>query len=227
MKLIAILFLFSLPAFAEMDVPKITVHGKCDMKVIPDRGSISFTAENQSKDQQEAVKNTTAQIEQLKEYIKELKLGDLELKNSQYNVYPVREYEKDRIVDKGYRASLSLDVTTSEIKRIGEAMMKASKAGITNVGQLATFLSLEKSQHEYLKCLDVAAEDAKGKAQQLAKKLGFKLGDVIALNEVPETPRTPVPVGVMMKGISADSAPQIESGTQNYSTNIQVTFGIK
>lgn len=228
MKYIWILALVTTSVFADIDVPHIQVQGKCDMKVIPDRGSISFTSENQSKDQKEAVKKTTAQIEALKEAIKDLKLADIELKNSQYNVYPVREYEKDRVVEKGYRASLSLELTTSEISRIGEAMMKASKAGVVNVGQLTTFLSLEKSQKEYLKCLDVAAEDAKAKAQQLGKKLGFKVGDVIALNEVPETPRAPVPVGMMMKSMADESAaPQIETGTQNYSTNIQVTFSIK
>lgn len=215
-------------AFAAMDVPQIQVQGKCEMKVIPDRGTISFVSEHQSKDQKEAVKKTTAQIESLKESIMALKLADAELKNSQYNVYPVREYEKDKVVEKGFRASLSLDVTTSEIERIGEAMMKASKIGVTNVGQLTTFLSLEKSQAEYLKCLDVAADDAKKKAMALGKKLGFKVGDVISLNETPETSRPPMPMA-MMKTMDAESsaAPQIESGTQNFTTTIQVTFSIK
>src|SRR5690606_13755365 len=118
-----------------------------------------FTAENQSKNQKEAVKKTTEQIEKLKAQIKKLNLKDLMLKNSNYNVYPVREYEKERYVDKGYKAALNLEVTTSEISRIGETMIKASEAGIINVGNLTTFLSLEKSREEYLKCLDIAADD--------------------------------------------------------------------
>ncbi|WPU63447.1 SIMPL domain-containing protein [Peredibacter starrii] len=220
-----IVLLFSVAAFA--DDPEISVQGNCEIKVTPDRGAITFTAENQARDQKDAVKKTTEQINQLKEEIKKLNLADLELKNTNYNVFPVREYEKEKIVDKGIRATLSLEVTTSEIARIGEAMQSAAKVGVINVGSLTTFLSLEKSQKEYLKCLDIAADDAKGKAQQLAKKLGFKLGDVIKLNEVPQMPQ-PVPVmeRAMMK--SMDAAPaQIEPGTQQYSTNIQVTFKIK
>lgn len=218
-------FLFSMAAFA--GDPEISVQGNCEIKVTPDRGAITFTAENQARDQKDAVKKTTEQINQLKEEIKKLNLADLELKNTNYNVFPVREYEKEKIVDKGIRATLSLEVTTSEIARIGEAMQSAAKVGVINVGSLTTFLSLEKSQKEYLKCLDIAADDARGKAQQLAKKLGFKLGDVIKLNEVPQVPQ-PVPVmeRAMMK--SMDAAPaQIEPGTQQYSTNIQVTFKIK
>lgn len=210
--------------------PQISVQGNCEIKVVPDRGTITFSAENQSKNQQEAVKKTTDQINRLKDDIKKLNLENLELKSSSYNVYPVREYEKERYVDKGIRAALTLEVTTSEISRIGEAIGAASKVGIENIGSLTTFLSLEKSQKEYLSCLDIAAADAKGKANQLAKKLGFKVGEVINLNEVPNIPR-PIPAmeRTMMKTMSMDAgAPtQIEAGTQNYSTNIQITFRIK
>lgn len=229
MKFFILLTLLTFNTFAD-DVPQIQVQGNCEMKVIPDRGMISFTAENQAKDQKDAVKKTNEQINKLKDAIKELKLDDIELKNTNYSVYPVREWEKEKMVNKGFRASLTLEVVTSDIPRIGETMMKASAVGITNVGSLSTFLSLEKSQKEYLKCLDVAADDAKAKAQQLGKKLGFKIGNVISLNEVPQMNPVPQPEYATMKtmGAMGDSAPtRIEAGTQQYSTNIQVTFSIK
>jgi uncharacterized protein YggE len=226
MKIFIILALLSVEAFAKDETPYVQVQGKCEVNVIPDRGTITFTAENQSKNQEEAVKKTTAQINKLKEIIQELMLKDIELKNSLYSVTPIREYEKERYVDKGYRATLGLDVTTSDISRLGEAMMKASKVGIVNVGSLLTFLSLEKSQKEYLKCLDIAADDARQKANQLARKLNFKISEVIALNEVPNI-QAPMPnYGERMMKTSSAST-QIEAGTHKYSTNIQVTFSIK
>lgn len=229
MKFLVLALFISTSALA-LAVPQIAVQGNCEIKVIPDRGTITFSVENQSKDQKTAVGKTNDQINKLKEELKKLNLSDVEMKNTNYSVFPVREYEKEKYVDKGIRASLSLELTTSDIARMGEAMIAASKVGIQNVGALQTFLSQEKSQKEYLKCLDIAAEDARGKANQLAKKLGFKIGDVINLNEVPNIQR-PIPMerGMMMKsGMAMDSAPtQIEAGTQNYSTNIQVTFSIK
>jgi len=231
MRLVILFFLLINSAFAEK-IPHIQVQGNCEIKVIPDRGMISFSAENQSMDQKVAVKKTNDQINLLSEEIKKLKLKDLELKNSNYSVFPVREWEKNMVVNKGFRAALSLDVTTSEISRIGEAMVKSSTVGITNVGGLQTFLSLEKSQTEYLKCLDIAADDARKKALQLAKKLDFKIGDVIALNEVPNIQQPHYPERSMMKSLvgggGGDAAPvAIQAGTQQYSTNIQVTFKIK
>lgn len=210
---------------------KIEVQGSCDIKVIPDRGVITFTSEHQTKDQQEAVKKTHDQINKLKDEIKALKLADLELKTTNYSVNQVRDYEKDRYVDKGYRATLSLEVTTSNISEIGNATVKASKVGIKNVGSLSTFLSNEKTQEEYLKCLDIAAVDAKKKANQLASKLGFKIGDVIKLVESPNIQR-PYPDRPMLKTMAfaaADSsAPSdVEAGTIQFSTMIKVTFKIK
>ena len=97
---------------------------------------------------------------------------------------------------------------------------------------MCTFLSLEKSQAEYLKCLDIASNDARKKAEQLAKKLGFSVGDVqnVIESPMPQQQPTPYPERAMFaKGASMDSAPvvSVEAGTQNFSTTIQVTFNIK
>jgi uncharacterized protein YggE len=209
----------------------LKVQGNCTMKVIPDRGIVSFTAENQNKEQQEAVKKTSQQINLLKEKIQKLKLADLEVKTTNYSVYPVREYEKDHYVDKGTKVSMTLEVTTSEIQRLGEAMVEASKVGIQNVGSMVTFLSLEKSQAEYLKCLTIASNDARKKAEQLAKELDFKVGKVLNVVESPATSPSPGPYperAFMAKSAMMDAAPVVvEAGTQNFSTNILVTFDIK
>lgn len=222
------LLLISLSSFATDDY--IQVQGKCTTKVTPDRVMVTFTAENQSKDQKEAFKKTNQQIEGLKADIKKLNLEKLEIRNSSYNVYPVQEYLNNKVIDKGIRVSLALEVITSQIERIGEVMLSANKLGITNVGSLATFLSLEKTKEEYLKCLDVAADDAKAKAKQLSKKLNISVGNVVKVIEAPMVQSPPVVFQRdMMAGMakSAESAPQIEAGQQEFSTTIDVYFGIK
>lgn len=227
----ALLLFFLVSSAWARDPNQIQVQGNCQLKVTPDRGSVTFTAENQSKDQKEAVNKTNEQIEHLKKKIHTLDLPHLELQNTQYQVLPIREYEKDRYVDKGLRAILSLEVTTSDISRLGQVMAEASKLGVQNVGSLKTFLSLEKSKKEYLNCLDIAAEDARGKAQKLAHKLGFKIGDVMNLIETPTLPRGPVMTmdgggaGMLKSAMVAPTT--IEPGHMDFSTTLQVTFEIK
>lgn len=230
MKFFLLLILAPLYAFADSN--GLQVQGTCNIKVTPDMGSVSFTAENQLKSQEEAVKKTTLQINKLKESLLALKLEKQELKTTSYEVSPVKEWEKDKQVDKGFRASMTVEISTSDIPRLGEALMAASKNGITNVGSMMTYLSVEKSQAEYLKCLDIASDDAFKKAQQLAKKLGFKVGDVLNLIETPMNNNSPQPYRerILHKSLNAmsDSAPaSVDAGTQAFSTQIQVTFKIK
>jgi uncharacterized protein YggE len=208
----------------------VQVTGSCDIKVVPDRGSVSFTAENQSKQQTEAVAKTNNQMNDLKTKITALKLAGVEFKTTNYQVTPIREWEKEKMVDKGIRASMTLEVTTSDIERLGESLVEASKAGLTNIGSMNLYLSIEKSQAEYLKCLDVASKDARKKAEQLANKLGFKVGDVMSVIESSAAMPgpTPYPERTMMKSAMRDAAPvSVDAGSQNFSTTIQVTFKIK
>jgi uncharacterized protein len=230
MSLILLLLMSFAAAFASETNHSIKVQGKCEIKISPDRGSVVLTAENQEIEQKSAVKKTTDQINALKEKVNKLKLPEQELRNTHYNVWPVREYEKNRYVNKGTRASLGLEVVTSDIARLGEVMAAAAEAGIQNVGTLQTFLSPAKSRQEYLRCLDVAAEDARAKAEQLARKLNFKLGPVIGIDETPKQDSMPVPVmgRSMVESFSKSMEPtQIEAGEQVFAATIKVTFGIR
>jgi uncharacterized protein YggE len=208
----------------------IMVQGKCEKKVIPDRAAITFTAENTNKDQKKAFVKTTQEIEDLKSKLKTLNLKDNALKTTGYQVSPVREYEKDKVVDKGMRVALSLRVETSEIEKIGDTLAMASQLGISQVGNLETFLSLEKNRSEYLSCLDVAAEDAEVKALRLAKKLKFKIGDVHKIIESPQKQSTPVfHNSTMMKSMSAESmtTPKIDAGEQDFTATVDIHYKIK
>jgi len=211
---------------------QVQVQGTCQIKVTPDRGRITFTAENDSKNQKDALKKTNKQINELKEKISGLKLANLELKNTSYYVHPIREYEKDRLVDKGMRVSLGLEVTTSDIAKIGEVIVVASELDIKNVGQLQTFLSEKEEQKNYLHCLEIASQNAKEKAQKLADQLNFKLGGVEGIVEgVTEETPSPMPRRGMVKTMMAlaESAPvsNIEIGQELFSITLEVTFGIK
>ena len=60
-----LLLIFS-PALLAAEVRGVQVQGSCNIKVVPDRGTVSFTTENQSKDQKDAVKKTNTQMNDLK-----------------------------------------------------------------------------------------------------------------------------------------------------------------
>ncbi len=213
------------------DIRSVSVQGKCHLKVTPDRGRITMTAENESRNQKEAVKKSTDQINELRKIIKKINPKNLELKSVNYHIYPIREYEKDRMVNKGIKATLGLEVVSSEIEKLSEILTEASDLGIKNIGDLQFFLSIEESEKNYLKCLEVASINAKLKAEQLAKKLQFKVGEVLQVIEGDQSRSRipPVPQGGMIKSFmtAESSAPQMEAGEEDFSITLDVTFGIK
>jgi uncharacterized protein len=230
MKIILLGMLLSLNAFAK-DHRSVKVLGSCEKKVTPDRGSLSFSVENQSSDQKEAMKKTKHQYDELKKRLDKLKLENVEFKTTALTIFPVREWERDRLVNKGHKASVTLELETSEISRLGEAMEEASRAGVQNVGSMMSFLSQEKSQQEYLSCLDVAADDARKKAEQLAKKFGAKIADVISVIESPseKSPQRPLFQAKLMmaKGMSEEAPLPVEAGVEQFSTTLEVIYSIK
>ena len=231
MRLLLILTLLTLPALAR-EPKSIQVQGSCEKKVIPDRGSLTFSVENQSTGQSEALKKTQQQLSDLRKRLDKLKLEKAEFKTTALTLHPVREWEKDRLAHKGHQARVVLEVETSQISRLGEAMQEASAAGVQNVGSMVNFLSKEKYQAEYLNCLNLAAEDARQKALQLAHKFDLKLGEVLTIIESPlaqAPPERPIFQAKMMlnKAMNEESSLPVEVGAVPFSTTIQVIFAIK
>ena len=229
--LVLFILVFSgLPTFAR----QVSVSGKCEIKVVPDRGSVQLTTEKNASSVKEAVEFVTKQIEQARQAVIKMKLADQELRTTQFQVSPRHEWENNKNVFKGYRASLGLEVTTSEITRLGEVMGKASAIGVNGTNNYRTFLSLEKSQAEYLKCLDVASQDAQKKAERLAKNLDAKLGEVESILEGQLQIEAPAP-HVMMEtealrssdGAAKSMMPTIDVGDQVYSTTVRYVFKLK
>lgn len=227
--LAAIFFLTIQSSLAASTPDLISVRGNCDRKVVPDRASLTFIAETIHKNQKTAFDKTTKLITELEKRLKKLSLKNATLKTTGYQVHPVREYEKERMVDKGIRVALSLRLETSEIQRLGESFAAAGDLGLTQVGDLQTFLSLEKNQSEYLSCLEEATQDAEKKARRLAKALKLSLGDVHRIVESQMPASEPLPLhSPMMKSLGSEAgAPAVHAGELDFKASVDVHYKIK
>jgi len=198
--------------------------------VTPDRGSVELSMEKTAPSVAAAVAEVTKRIDAARAEVKKLNLANLELQTSQFQVNERRDWENQKHVFKGYSATMGLTVSTSDVPRLGDVLGMASKLGLNGSGGLRTYLSNEKQQSEYLRCLDLATVDARKKAERLVSKLGAKLGALESIIEGPRQDASPPPNARMemaMSKASADSGPTIDVGQQTLSTSIRVTFGLK
>lgn len=227
-----LLVLIATPALAEKSERTVSVQGECSVKVAPDRASVDVSVEKTAPDAAASVSFVSTKIDAARAEIAKLKLPDQVLETTHFSVYPHREWENNKSVMKGYRASQGLSVTTSQISKLGDVIAAATKAGLTTSGDFRPFLSTEKRQAEYLKCLDVASKDALKKAQRLAESLNAKVGEVLTVQESPmvrEAPPQFFAKAMSTRGGGSESvaAPTIDVADQSFSTTLQVTFKLK
>jgi uncharacterized protein YggE len=93
-------------------------------------------------------------------------------------------------------------------------------------------VSPSKLKAERESCLEIASQDAAGKALRLATGAGVKRGRLIALAEVPETgnvsPYTPrMAYAMEMKSDAAQASPEIESKPIDLEVVVRATYTIE
>lgn len=208
---------------------RVTVSGQCVLEAAPDRGSVTFVVEHVNADPKVAIQKTTELHEKLRDELKRSRVKNLELSTTEYQVAERKEWENNKNVSKGYFARLGLRAVTPEINNLGELIAIAARVGVKETSDLSTFLSDQKTLDEKKKCLEVAAKNAREKADTLARSLNAKVGSVLQIierdgNSINPPPR-PMMEGAMMN--AKMSAPTIEGRKQSLSQEVEVTFSLE
>lgn len=115
----------------------------------------------------------------------------------------------------GYSATISEQLTLTDLSLIGKAIDVANQAGATNVGNLT--LGLQNPEPSLQAALTAAAKQALTHAASIASGLGGKIGAVISAQEA--TTYTPVFVAA---GV-ANAATSVQPGPVSVSATVTVT----
>lgn len=229
-KLICITLLLSVSTLAHAVDRQVVVVGNCLKSVLPNRGSVDFYAESLNKDASKALADATKTFEAARDAVKKMNLKDLELSTLENSVFEENAWENNKTVFKGYKGRIGLRVYTSEIAKLGEVVTKVSKSGIKNIGSLQTDLSPAKLKEEQESCLAVAVENAKSKAEKMAKAAQSKIGKVVLIQE--DFAEVPQARPYMMKSAMAGARNEMDSATidtkaESLSMNVKVTFELQ
>lgn len=226
------LLLISPLSFAEQVRPTVTVRGTCLKSITPDRGSVTLTAKVKEKDAGAAVQKATDFYNKLLEKSKALKLKDAEYSTTNYSVNEEHDWSSNKRVSLGFTARMGLEVSTSEIKRLGDIIKIGSELKLEEAGNLVMFVSETKMKNEYESCLEEATKNAKIKAESIAKGASVRLGKLIEISESGTTPPHPPLPMMMAKSARAEyaadmaSAPEVSTKDTKITVNVEATFGL-
>ena len=150
-----------------------------------------------------------------------------EIRTSNFSIYPQQDYQQGKLPRiLGYQVNNSVTVTRDKIGDAGKLLQAALNAGV-NTSSGLQFLVSDPSRGRD-EGLQAAFTDAKAKASVLARAAGRTLGRALSISEGVEPSRPPIAYKAM--GVAAQAVSEevpVESGTQEVSYTVSVTFELK
>lgn len=161
----------------------INVQGDAFIETSPDQAEVYLRLQTKGSSVLD-VQNTNRQtISGVYDALDALGLSKKDIETSSYNLYPLREWEKERMADNGYQLDHVLKITLTDLDKVGKVIDEGVRAGMNGVDNIAFSLSKKKQQEVRSQVLTMAAQQAKAKAQGIADGLGVRLGKVVSVSE--------------------------------------------
>ncbi|WP_351010859.1 oxidative stress defense protein [Shewanella sp. S1-58-MNA-CIBAN-0166] len=207
-------------SFAHIEtVGTSTIEAAADMAIINVQVSIEADSAKAAKDKaDEAVSQFMQRLLKAGVDKKHIQSANLQL-NPQY-MYVQNEPRKLT----GYNASRQMTITVIDLNSLNELLDSALVEGINNVNNI----ELKSSQEAKIiaQARQAAIDDAKQKAQSLAKGFGEQIAGVWQVRYFPQQANQPEMYRASMK-MNADVAQTYQQGQVNISDRVEVVFRLK
>lgn len=209
-------------------IETVSVGGTGRSSVTPDRFSFTVGVQTMAVTVDDAVAQNNKRVAAVIAALKTAGVQDKDLQTSNFNIWPQQDYQEGkqpRIL--GYQATNSITVRSTKIADAGRLLGIAIGAGVnTASGINFEVTDPARGRDEGLRA---AFDDAKAKATLLAKSAGRTLGRVLTIHEGIQGPQ-PQPYAMqrtMAMEARASSDVPVESGTQEQSYSVSVTFELR
>lgn len=211
---------------AERDTISISGEGK--VTGIPDIATIEVGLTTEKKDVASAQKENTLKMNRLISNLKNLGVEDKDIQTSYYNIYPQYDWPDGKQVLRGYQVNQSVSVKIRNLDKIGDILAAAGEGGANQVSGLS--FNIDDPEKLRQEARIKALENAKEKADALAKVAGVKLGKIVSFSEYSAVP-TPMYKSMEALGMGGGTgdmpAPSVEKGSMDIVVNVTVSYEIK
>lgn len=196
----------------------ITLTGSATVRLPPDR--VAFTVGVESADA-DVAKAFAVNETKVKAVVTALKTKGVAPKDIQTSNLDISSRDERGQSIPGFRVSNRVTVTGDDPSKVGELLQAAVAAGANQAGGLSFYVA-DSSKIES-RGLELAFQDARGKAETLAALSKKTLGDVVCVSEVPPWSR-----GDMNNYVAFTSGGTgMEAGTEDVPFSVSVVFELK
>lgn len=209
---------------------KISVSGYAEKETMPNEAILMLSVVTEGKEAKLVQDENSANMNKVIEALKELGIDKKEIETTSYYLYPMQEYDYDqkKTIDKGYRLTNTIKVTTNDVENAGKLLDAAVKNGINQVENVYFQLSEEEEKKIKAELVSEATKNAKEKAETLAKNLDAKVGKPISISE--SNYYMPIYYASKSMALTAEESapsPQINPESVKVTLTVNVDFGIE
>jgi len=224
----------TLPARADDTPPRlVAVGGEGEVSVQPDRARLTLAADALNADLKAAEAQVNAIVRAYLAEAKALGSKDEQISTAGISINPEYVWDEKQRQQKlvGYRARRDIEVVITNLDKLGDYVLRATKAGINHVSPPQ--LESSRSRELQREALAKAAQDAQSRAKLLADTLGVKLGSVRSIRTSESfTPPRPIAYKTVAMAAMAD-APEsgnaqigFSGGEIKYSATVSAEFDL-
>ena len=231
----------------------ISFSGHGEVTAPPDIASVYFTISKDATTAKDAQAAVAVIEKKALDFLKTKSIADKDIKTSNASVYPKYEYRQaicppvpmdagttngtvsssapyycppNKQVAVGFTASESITVKVRKVDDVGDIMQGLGTTGVSDLN--GPNFAIDNQDALQIQARKKAIDDAKAKAQTLAKDLGVKLGKISSFSE-----NGNYPIMYAAKGMSLDSASSapspavIPKGVNTITSDVTITYEIR
>ena len=218
----------------------ITVTGKGEAVTIPDVATFNFSITETDKLVSAAQTKATTKTNAALKALKDAGIEDKDIKTISYNINPHYEYtngvctpgycQPGKSTLTGYDVSQTIEVKVRDLAKAGDIFALVGGLDVQNVNGL-TF-SIDDIDTVKAEARELAIENAKVKARELASQLGVKIVRITSFYDQSDEPiyygREMAMDSAVMNQVKAGAVPpSVPAGEQKIISRVSITYEIR
>ena len=205
----------------------IAVSGEGKAIGIPDVALTNFSVISDKASAKEVMNDNAQKMNAVIKFIKDSGIADKDLKTTGYNLNPLYDWVEGKRIFRGYELTSTLSVKMRNLDKISDIIDGAVSQGANQVGDIQ--FVVDEPVKLQAEAREKAIQQAKEKAEAIAKASGLKLGKVISFSES-AAPLDNYPQAVYLEksyGAGEAAAPAVEAGSQEVQITVSLIFKVK
>lgn len=248
--LVVLMAIIALGSYASLNFTKlahvdpnpatIAVSGEGEAFVVPDIGQFSFAVQAEGDTAAAAQELSGTAMNDILGYLAEQGIAEEDIKTTNYNLYPRWRFEEricpaggycppgERVQD-GFEVSQTVAVKVRDTDTAGTIIAGVGERGATNISGLS--FTIDDPSAIEVEARAAAIQDAKEKANELAKQLGVRLVRIAGFSEHTGGYTGPMATRAMAMDAEMEEAgfggPNLPTGENRTTAAVTVTYEIE